>query len=89
MKYNGIKLTEMTPEKWDGKSKEMLVWWDDDHKPQKRFVVGYFKFMDILWLAYEDSHTGQLMAWRNCAEIPTEEPKEEYSLNNFDEYGYG
>jgi len=54
MKYNGKELIEITPDMWDGKPKEMLVWWDD-HKPQKRVVVGYFKYMIILWVAYEDS----------------------------------
>lgn len=78
MKYNGKELIEITPDEWDGKPKEMLVWWD--HKPQKRVVVGYFKFMTILWLAYEDSHTGQLMSWRYCAEIPTEEQEKGKSI---------
>lgn len=79
MKYNGKELIEITPDDWDGKPKEMLVWWDD-HKPQKRVVVGYFKYMIILWVAYEDSQTGQLMAWRNCAEIPKEEQAEAKSI---------
>ena len=40
MKYNGIELTEMTPEKWDGNRKFMLVWrFNNDTMPQQREVV--------------------------------------------------
>jgi len=34
MKYNGIELEEMTSEKWDGKSREMLVWVSGDKEPR-------------------------------------------------------
>lgn len=36
MKYNGIELEEMTPKKWNGKSREMLVWDDTSKKPFKK-----------------------------------------------------
>lgn len=41
MKYNGIELEEMTSEKWDGKSREMLVWDDESTRPYKEIVIGY------------------------------------------------
>lgn len=67
MTYNGKELTEMTPEKWDGKSREMLVW----HKfssPSKKYIVGYTKFG-----AWADT-IGRI--YPHCAEIPDEEKVE-------------
>lgn len=41
MKYNGIELTNMTPDSWDGKTREMLVWNDYDPKPRLALVCGF------------------------------------------------
>lgn len=66
MKYNGKELIEMTPEKWDGKSREMLVWNDNSLSPHKKIVVGHFLRGDY-WMA-EDGNS-----WQHCAEIPKED----------------
>lgn len=69
MKYNGKELVEMTPENWDGKSRNMLVWDDVSKKPFEGIVVGYYP-QDSYWMAigpYSDGYS-----WQHCAEIPTE-----------------
>lgn len=71
MKYNGKELIEMTPEKWDGKSREMLVWCDGSSEPSKFIVVGY----DPTENGWIDTET--LGWWAHCAEIPEEEPVED------------
>lgn len=55
----------MTTEKWDGKSREMLVWNDNSPSPYKKIVVGYF-LRGGHWMA-EDGN-----CWQHCAEIPEE-----------------
>lgn len=78
------ELVEMVPENWDGKTRKMLVWCNDTThtKPVKRMVCGYDP-IHLGWLVAETQ-----VVWKHCAEIP-EESKEEYSLNDFDENGYG
>ena len=81
MKYNEKELVEMTPENWDGKSREMLVWSDlADPIVGKvsyiKTVVGYNTIksawiVNLDGLNYED--------WPHCAEIPTEEEIEKDS----------
>lgn len=66
MKYNGIELEEMTSEKWDGKSREMLVWDDESTCPYKEIVIGYNPD-DNYWIADDGYY------WHHCAEIPAEE----------------
>lgn len=41
MKFNGIELKELTPEQWDGKTREMLVWCDYDDNPRLALVFGF------------------------------------------------
>lgn len=36
MKYNGKELIEMTPENWDGNTREMLVWDAKCKEPYKK-----------------------------------------------------
>lgn len=66
MKYNGIELEQMTAEKWDGKSREMLVWDDESTRPYKEIVIGYNPD-DNYWMADDGYY------WHHCAEIPAEE----------------
>lgn len=60
----------MTPEKWDGKSREMLVWDDESPSPYKEIVVGYNPG-DNYWMANDCYY------WHHCAEIPEEESIED------------
>lgn len=66
MKYNGIELTEMLPENWDGKPRKMLVWCNDTTHttPMKRVVCGYDP-IHLGWLVAETQ-----AVWHHCAEIP-------------------
>ena len=83
MKYNEKELVEMTPENWDGKSREMLVWSDlADPIVGKvsyiKTVVGYNTIksawiVNLDGLNYED--------WPHCAEIPKEEPNQVQSTD--------
>lgn len=63
MKYNGIELTEMLPENWDGKTREMLVWCAGSPEPSLLTVIGYDS------MGWIDCET--LTHWTHCAEIPT------------------
>lgn len=78
MKYNGKELVEMTPEKWDGKTRKMLVWDDGDTKCYRAYIVGYtnstFKKPCHEWLAGENGWSNG--PWQHCAEIPDEEKVE-------------
>lgn len=70
MKYDGKELVEMTPEDWDGKSREMLVWCDGTTEPSKFIVIGY----DPTEKGWIDTET--LGWWAHCADIPKEESPE-------------
>lgn len=67
MKYNGKELIEMTPEYWDGKTREMLVWdgWDE-HTLRKLTLIGYDS-MSKNWIT-----SYPYKGWHHCAEIPVE-----------------
>lgn len=84
MKYNGIELTNMTPESWDGKTREMLVWNDYDPKPRLALVCGFSRkghpIADIGNYKKELAHSNHvLFQW--CSEIPTEEPNKEQNID--------
>lgn len=67
MKYKGAEITEMTPDRWDGKSREMLCWHvepksdDDSEAFFKEVIVGYYNNHWHSHLGYRYDH---------CAEIP-------------------
>lgn len=71
MKYNGKELIELSPEKWDGKSREMLVWDDISENPLEGTVLGYYP-QDNIWIALVPS-IGSECSWQHCAEMPKEE----------------
>lgn len=77
MKYNGIELEEMTSEKWDGKSREMLVWVSGDKEPKIKRVIGFDKGFAIGFKIGEDDY---YLAYDHCAEIPTEEKEDAMKL---------
>lgn len=66
MKYNDKELSEITPDEWDGKSRQMLVWDDASSCPHKEMAVGYNPVLKR-WVTVEDS-----IGFRHCAEIPKE-----------------
>lgn len=78
MKYNGIELEEMTSEKWDGKSREMLVWDDESTCPYKEIVIGYNPD-DNYWIADDGYY------WHHCAEIPIVAEEDVLNLLNDNE----
>lgn len=66
MKYKGAEITEMTPDQWNGKSREMLCWHvepksDDSDAFFKEVIVGYYN-------NHWHSHLGY--RYEHCAEIP-------------------
>lgn len=69
MKYNGIELTEMLPENWDGKTREMLVWCAGSPEPSLLTVIGYDS------MGWIDCET--LTHWTHCAEIQNESSADE------------
>lgn len=80
MKFNGIEVVEMSPEKWDGHAREMLVWnfTYEETMPAKKKVVEWFadEYGHISW---RDAHN---FIWNHCAEIPKkEENKEDICAN--------
>lgn len=76
MQYNGKVLIELTPENWDGKSREMLVWCNAGIGHIKT-VIGYNP-RRCAWVV--DDKT--LVYWPHCAEIPTEESNQEQKEPN-------
>ncbi|MCQ2210841.1 MAG: hypothetical protein MJZ34_11160 [Paludibacteraceae bacterium] len=89
MEYNGFKLIEMTPEKWDGKPIEMLAWNCENDTPVKTRIVDWYKneHGHIIWC--DDWRDSVCKYWNNIAEIPEEESDKqkkeivpEYSLND-------
>lgn len=78
MKYNGIELEEMTPKKWDGQSREMIIWTDSTDPIHYRnvcyikTVVGYNP-RKCAWVVDDKA----LVYWPHCAEIPKEESIED------------
>lgn len=80
MKYNGIKLIEMHPGNWDGKSRKMLVWTDASNPAYKdvcyiKTVIGY-NSRKCAWVVDDKG----LVHWPHCAEIPTEEKEDVMKL---------
>lgn len=79
MLYNGIELEELTSEKWDGRSREMLVWSDYDAKPTLALVCGFtlkgHPIADIGNYKKENAHKNYVV-FQYCAEIPNEELNE-------------
>lgn len=67
MKYDSKELVEMTPEDWDGKSREMLVWCNSGICHIKT-VVGYNP-RKLAWVVDDKV----LVYWPHCAEIPKED----------------
>lgn len=69
MKYNGIELVEMTPAKWDGKRKFMLVWNHREETIQQREIVEWYKneYGYVIWRDVYNTY------WNYCAEIPKDE----------------
>lgn len=55
----------MTPEKWDGKSREMLVWDNNSKNPWRKIIIGYFPGNLTGWMPADCS-----CSWQHCAEIP-------------------
>lgn len=74
MKYDGKELIEMTPEKWDGKSRRMLIWDDGSSSPYKKIVVGYNPANNY-WM------TDDGWCWQHCAEFPKEKPNQEQNVD--------
>ena len=77
MKYKGKELIEMLPENWDGNTRQMLVWNDNDKDWQFACVIGYTYipitingFTDYKW-QWICTCTGP---WAHCADVPEEEP---------------
>ncbi|MCQ2088387.1 MAG: hypothetical protein MJZ37_10060, partial [Bacilli bacterium] len=73
MQYNGKELVAMVPEKWDRKTREMLVWSDDDAKPRLALVCGFtFKGHPIAYIGdYKKEHArSNHVVFQYCAEIP-------------------
>lgn len=85
MKYNGIELTEMLPENWNGKSRKMLVWDDISENPLEGTVLGYFP-QDNIWIALVPA-VGSECGWQHCAEIP-KDPDEEPSVKIKPKYDF-
>lgn len=77
MKYNGNELEEMTPENWDGKSREMLVW-SDYSEPCLALVCGFtlkgHPIADTGNYKKENAHK-HYVVFQYCADIPKEEKK--------------
>lgn len=69
MKYNGKELIEMTPGNWDGKSRRMVAWNDDD-KTWSALICGYNP-LSKSWICADSS-----ISFSHCAEIPNEDPVE-------------
>lgn len=83
MKYNGEELIEITAEKWDGKTRQMLVWNGND-SCHLAYVVGYkhthttkhgFIEYDVEWLSTDGYY------WQHCADIPNNESNEKFSID--------
>lgn len=64
MKYKDKELVEMTPEKWDGKTREMLVWDTEKYAPVINTIVSYTTNGQWLNTIGDESN--------HCAEIPKE-----------------
>lgn len=77
MKYNGNELEEMTPENWDGKSREMLVW-SDYSEPCLALVCGFtlkgHPIADTGNYKKENAYK-HYVVFQYCADIPKEEKK--------------
>lgn len=76
MKYKGQELIEMIPTNWDGNTRQMLVWNDNDDDWQFACVIGYTYipvtingFTDYKW-QWICNGTGP---WAHCADVPEEE----------------
>lgn len=71
MEYNGKELIEMSPEKWDGKLRTMLVWNCVNDTPIKARIVEWYKneHGHIIW------RDVSCKFWNYCAEISEGEPR--------------
>lgn len=85
MKYKGKELVGMTPETWDGKTREMLVWCDYEDKPTLALVCGFtikgHPIADTGNYKKENAFK-RFNVFQYCAEIPKEEPNQ---VQNIDE----
>lgn len=87
MKYKEIELTEMLPANWDGNTRQMLVWNDNDTSCHLAYVIGYtdiavrrncFLEYDSVWCCSDAAKYGPIFCaetWQHCADIPDEEPE--------------
>lgn len=77
MKYNGKELIEMSPEKWDGNLRTMLVWdCVNDNTPLKARIVDWYKNGQghVIWRDVSCKY------WNYCAELPEEEHNRTQSI---------
>lgn len=78
MKYKEIELTEMLPANWDGNTRQMLVWNDNDDDWQFACVIGY-TYIPITINGFTDYKQQWICdgtgPWAHCADIPDEEPE--------------
>jgi len=83
MKYNEIELTEMIPTNWDGNTRQMLVWNDNDDICHLACVIGY-TYIPITINGFTDYKwqwiCNDVGPWPHCAEIPTEEKEDAMKL---------
>lgn len=83
MKCNGKELEEMTPAKWDGKTREMLVWNDNDDSCVLAYVIGY-TYIHSTINGFDDYKRQWICngsrSWAHCAEIPKIDIKPKYDF---------
>lgn len=77
MKYKGAEITEMTPDQWDGKSREMLCW---HVEPKSGDSDAFFKEVIV---GYYNNHWHSSLGYRyaHCAEIPQVKVQQTVSLD--------
>lgn len=77
MKYNGFELTEMIPTNWDGNTRQMLVWNDNDDICHLACVIGY-TYIPVTINGFTDYKWQWICnvvgPWAHCADVPEEEP---------------
>lgn len=76
MQYKGKELIELSPENWDGKSREMIVWTNAINPSFKdvchiKTVIGYNP-RKLAWVVDDKG----LAYWPHCAAIPEESDQE-------------
>lgn len=81
MQYNGKELVAMVPEKWDGKTREMLVWSDFDEKPSLALVCGFTtKGYALVDTGKKESAYNYVIS-QYCADIPKAEPNQAQNID--------